>query len=141
MIALRQSWIMTHRGLLSLIRQPWWIAISLVQPIIWLLLYGALFKRVVDIPGFHSTSYIQFLVPGVVMMTALFGSGWGGMGLLNDIERGVVDRFLMAPVHRGSIIAGRILQNVISIVIQSIIIVVLALIVGASFPTACSASS
>ncbi len=134
MTAIRQAFIMTHRELLSLLRQPWWIAISLVQPVIWLLLYGALFKRVVDIPGFHSGSYIQFLAPGVVMMTALFGAGWGGMGLLNDIERGVVDRFLMAPVRKGSIIAGRLLQSVISIVIQSIIIVILALIVGAHFP-------
>ena len=55
---------MTHRGLLSLLRQPWWIGVSLMQPVVWLVLYGALFKRVVDIPGFHSTSYIQFLAPG-----------------------------------------------------------------------------
>ena len=54
------------RELRSLLRQPWWIAITLVQPIIWLLLYGALFKRVVEIPGFGATSYIQFLTPGVV---------------------------------------------------------------------------
>ena len=77
-------------------------------------------------PDFHSTSYIQFLAPGVVMMTALFGAGWGGMSMISDIDRGVVDRFLMSPVHRGSIIAGRVLQSVFSIVIQSIIIVVLA---------------
>lgn len=134
MTGLRHSLIMTHRGLLSLLRQPWWIGVSLMQPVVWLVLYGALFKRVVDIPGFHSTSYIQFLAPGVVMMTALFGAGWGGMSMISDIDRGVVDRFLMSPVHRGSIIAGRVLQSVFSIVIQSIIIVVLSLILGGRFP-------
>jgi ABC-2 type transport system permease protein len=46
-----------------------------VQPVIWLLLYGALFKSVTRIPGFRSDSYIQFLAPGVVVMTALFSAG------------------------------------------------------------------
>ena len=55
---------MTVRHLMALWRQPWWIAVSLVQPVIWLLLFGALFKTVTDIPGFGSDNYIQFLAPG-----------------------------------------------------------------------------
>ena len=54
--ALRHTWYMTQRHLRALFRQPVWIAITLVQPIIWILLYGALFKRIVDIPGFGSTT-------------------------------------------------------------------------------------
>ena len=108
-------------------RQPWWIAITLVQPIIWLLLFGALFKRVVEIPGFQATSYIQFLTPGVVVMTALFSAGWGGMGMIEDIDRGVIDRFLVSPARRSSLIAGRLLQAMLVILIQSVIIIVLAL--------------
>jgi ABC-2 type transport system permease protein len=50
--ALAHSWFMTRRDLRGLARQPWLIVITAVQPIIWLLLFGALFKRVVDIPGF-----------------------------------------------------------------------------------------
>jgi len=76
--ALREAGYIMGRELRSLLRQPWWIAITLVQPIIWLLLYGALFKKVVEIPGFEATSYIQFLTPGVVVMTALFSAGWAG---------------------------------------------------------------
>ena len=55
---------MTVRHLMALWRQPWWIAVSLVQPVIWLLLFGALFKAVTNIPGFGSNNYIQFLAPG-----------------------------------------------------------------------------
>jgi ABC-2 type transport system permease protein len=115
-------------------RQPWFVAVTLVQPVIWLLLFGALFKRVIEIPGFHGHSYIAFLAPGVVVMTALFSSAWSGMALIDDINRGVTARFLVSPVRREALIAGRILKEAVVVVIQSLIIVALALIVGASFP-------
>ena len=68
-----------RRHLLATLRLPIWIAVTLVQPVIWLVLFGELFRRVVEIPGFESGSYIGFLTPGVVIMTAMFGSrgrGW-----------------------------------------------------------------
>lgn len=124
---------MTVRHLMALWRQPWWIAVSLVQPVIWLLLFGALFEAVTDIPGFGSSNYIEFLAPGVVVMTAFFGAGWTGMPVIDDINRGVVDRFLVSPVRRSSLISGRLTSGALTTAIQSLIIVVLALIVGASF--------
>ncbi|MGH2852882.1 MAG: ABC transporter permease [Solirubrobacteraceae bacterium] len=127
-------WYMTQRKLRTLVRQPWYLAITLVQPVIWLLLFGALFKKIVDIPGFKGGSYIDFLTPGIVVMTALFSSGWSGMGMLNDLERGVLDRFLVSPVRRWPLIAGPLIQLSIVVVIQSAIIVALGLLVGASFP-------
>jgi ABC-2 type transport system permease protein len=133
-IAARHSWFMTQRHLRGLLRQPWYVAITLVQPVIWLLLFGALFKSVVEIPGFAAESYIDFLTPGIVVMTALFSSGWNGMGMLNDLDRGVVDRFLVSPTRRLSLVTGPITQLAIVIVIQSVIIVALGLAAGASFP-------
>ena len=133
MKALRDTRHMTVRHLLALWRQPWWIAVSLIQPVIWLLLFGALFKAVTDIPGFGSDNYIQFLAPGVVVMTAFFGAGWAGMPVIEDIDRGVIDRFLVSPVKRSSLISGRLASWSLTTTIQSLIIVVLALIVGASF--------
>ena len=132
----KHSWYMMNRHLLNLWRQPIWIAVTLVQPIIWLLLYGALFKSVVKIPGFHSGSYIQFLAPGIVVMTALFSAGWSGMAVIDDIDKGVIDRFLVSPTVRGSLILGRLLSGTVIIVVQSLIIVLLALLVGARFPNA-----
>ena len=123
---------MTLRHLRELLRQPWYVAITLVQPVIWLLLFGALFKRVVEIPGFGGGNYIDFLTPGIVIMTALFSAGWTGMGVINDLDRGVMDRFLASPVRRGALIAGRLGQLAIVIAIQSLIIVALGAITGAS---------
>ena len=106
---------------------------TLVQPVIWLLLFGALFKTVAEIPGFGSDSYIEFLTPGVVVMTAFFTAGWSGMGMIDDYERGILDRFLSSPVKRVSLIAGPLMQSAVVIVIQSVIIVLLAVALGASF--------
>ncbi|MBV9466264.1 MAG: ABC transporter permease, partial [Solirubrobacterales bacterium] len=134
MTLVRQTLYMTVRHLRELSRQPWFVGVTLVQPVIWLLLFGALFKRIVDIPGFHGHSYIAFLAPGVVVMTAMFNSAWSGMALIEDLNRGVTARFLVSPVARQALIAGRLLKEAVVVVIQSLIIVVLALIVGASFP-------
>jgi len=132
--ALADSWFMTVRHLRNLFRQPAWIAISLIQPVVWLLLYGALFRKIVEIPGFGADSYIDFLTPGIVVMTCLFSAGWSGMGLIDDLDRGVVDRFLVSPASRGSLIAGRLIQGAMVGVVQAVIIIVLGLIVGASYP-------
>ncbi len=134
MSALASPWHMTQRKLRTLMRQPWYLAITLAQPIIWLLLFGALFRKIVEIPGFHGGSYIDFLTPGIVVMTALFSAGWSGMAMLNDLEHGVLDRFLVSPVSRWPLIAGPLIQAAIVIVIQSLIIVALGLLIGASFP-------
>ena len=136
MTTFKHGFFMMNRHLLNLWRQPIWIAVTLVQPIIWLLLYGALFKSVTRIPGFHSGSYIQFLTPGIVVMTALFSSGWSGMAVIDDIDKGILDRFLVSPVVRGSLIIGRLLNGTVIVVLQSLIIVLLALAVGARFPNA-----
>jgi ABC-2 type transport system permease protein len=134
MIALRHTGYMTATHLRQLWRQPWWIAVSLVQPVIWLLLFGALFQSVGDLPGFGSDSYIEFLAPGIVIMTAFFSAGWTGMGLLEDLDRGVTDRLLVSPISRPALLAGRVAQQTITMVIQSLIMVGIALLAGASFP-------
>ncbi len=135
MTALAQSAYLTGRHLRFFLRQPWFIGISLVQPVIWLLLFGALFKNVVQIPGFTvGTSYIDYIVPGVLVMTALFSCGWSGMSIIEDLDRSIMDRLLATPIHRSAIIVGLNLYSLVSFGIQALIIGGLALILGARFP-------
>ena len=134
MNTLAQTWFLTARLFRQLLRQPWWIAISIAQPIIWLVLYGQLFERVVDIPGFGRMSYITFLAPGIVVMSSLYGAGWSGMGVIDELERGVIDRFLVAPTSRTAIIGGRLLSGAISTTVQSMLLLLLGLGLGARFP-------
>lgn len=133
MTAIAQSYFMTQRHARVLVRQPWFVLVTLVQPLIWLLLFGALFRSVTEIPGFGSVSYLDYLVPGIVVLTALMGSGWSGMGVIEDIDRGLLDRFLVAPTHRSSLIAGRIGYEGLALVIQGSIMAGLAWLLGAHF--------
>jgi ABC-2 type transport system permease protein len=130
-IALRHTWQVALRYIRALLRQPAWVGISLLQPVIWLLLFGALFRRTADIPGFTSGSYIEFLAPGVVVMLAISSAGWVGMGFIEDINRGTMDRLLVSPIWRGALNLGSVAQSVLSIVIQSLIVIGLSLAVGA----------
>jgi ABC-2 type transport system permease protein len=132
-IPLRHTWLVAVRYIRALLRQPAWVGISLFQPVIWLLLFGALFKRTADIPGFTGGSYIEFLTPGVVVMLAVSSAGWVGMGFIEDINRGTMDRLLVSPIWRGALNLGSVAQSVLSIVIQSAIVVGLSLAVGAHF--------
>jgi ABC-2 type transport system permease protein len=129
--ALTHSAQMTGRHLRAISRQPGYLAITLIQPFIWLLLFGALFKKIVEIPGFATTSYINFLTPGIAIMTALFSAGWTGMGLIEDLNRGVMDRFLVSPVRRGAIISGRLTHQALMVVVQAVIILGLGWVAGA----------
>jgi ABC-2 type transport system permease protein len=129
MTAARHTWQVALRYIRALLRQPAWVGISLVQPVIWLLLFGAVFKRTADIPGFASSSYIDFLTPGVVVMLAVSSAGWVGMGFIEDMNRGTMDRLLVSPIWRGALNLGSVAQSVLSIVVQSAIVIGLSLAV------------
>jgi ABC-2 type transport system permease protein len=124
---------LTGRLLRATIRQPAYVVITLVQPMIWLLLFGQLFKRVVEIPGFTGGSYIDFLTPGVVMMTVLFSSGWTGMAYIEDMDRGVMDKFLSSPISRGAMMASSTVNQAVSTLVQSLVIVAVGIVAGASY--------
>jgi ABC-2 type transport system permease protein len=131
----RQAWvILTSRYLRELYRQPVVIFLTLTQPVIWLLLFGELFKNVTRIPGFGGGNYVTYLTPGVVIMTAIFASSWTGMAYIEDMQTGVMDRFLTAPVGRGALTAAMLAYQAVITVIQSAIIIAMGWAIGATFP-------
>jgi ABC-2 type transport system permease protein len=129
----RHTLALTRRQLLILWRQPWFVAITVIQPLIWLLLFGSLFRRVVELPGFHGGSYVEFLTPGVLVMSALFAGGWHGMAYIDAMNRGILDRFLVSPMRRGALVAAGSLYGAVVIVVQSLVIVGVAYADGAHF--------
>lgn len=124
---------LTGRSLRALLRQPAFVVINLVQPMIWLLLFGQLFQGVVALPGFGTASYLEFLAPGVVIMTVLFSSAWSGITFIDDMERGVMDRLLASPVRRGALMASSTVHNGVSTIVQSLVVVGVAVACGARF--------
>ena len=132
MNGLRQSWQVSLRYFRVLARQPAFLLITIFQPLIWLLLFGALFKSVTQIPGFGGTEdYLDYLTPGIVVMLAVSSAGWTGMGFIEDINSGVMDRMLVTPAWRGAFNLGSVAQCVVSVVLQTLLIIGLALLLGA----------
>ena len=132
---LRHSAYLTVRSVRSLLRQPAFAAMTLIQPIIWLLLFGQLFKNVINVPGFThaSGSYLEFITPGVIVMTALFSSGWAGTLYIEDMDRGVMDRLLAAPVSRGAMIVGTVAYQSLTTIVQTLVVFGIAYASGARF--------
>lgn len=130
------STFLTARSVRTLLRQPAFAAMTLIQPVIWLLLFGQLFKNVVHIPGFSaaSGSYLEFITPGVIVMTALFSSGWAGTVYIEDMDRGVMDRLLASPVSRGAMIVGTVAYQSLTTVVQTLVVFGIAFAAGARFP-------
>jgi len=128
--AARDTWFFVVRQARNLMREPIWIALLLIQPIIWLVLYGQLFKRVVHLGGFGTTSYVTFLAPAIVAMNAFFGGTWSGMGMIFDLERKVIERFLATPASRLALVLSQIVRAALTSAIQALVILVIALALG-----------
>jgi len=129
------TWYITLRDLRARIRMPVFIFMTLFQPILWLVLFTQIFKSLGGMLGPGGGSYLQFFAPGVLVMTVLFGSAFSGFGMLMDMDMGILSKMLATPVTRISVIAGRVIATVVVLLIQALIIIILALIMGVHFKT------
>jgi ABC-2 type transport system permease protein len=125
----RHTGWMIVRQLRNLMREPIWIALMVIQPLIWLLLYGQLFSRVGALRG-GADSYVEFLAPGIICMNAFFGGSWSGMAMISDLDRHVIDRFLAAPASRFAIILSQVVRAGLIAVLQAVLLLVLGLALG-----------
>ncbi|HWC36284.1 MAG TPA: ABC transporter permease [Mycobacteriales bacterium] len=133
-----QSMLLTGRALRALQRNPAVLAFTLIQPVIWLLLFGQLFRSVVHLPGFHAvagSSYLAFLTPGVIVMTALFSSGWAGTAYIEDMNLGVMDRLLASPARRTAMVVANLGYQAVTTTVQTLIVFAIAYAAGARFPS------
>jgi len=127
---LSDTWFLIARQARNLLREPIWIALLLIQPMVWLVLYSQLFTKLPTLGGFGTTSYITFLMPGIVVMNAFFGATWSGMSMIDDLDRKVVERFLATPASRLAIVLSQIVRSALTAAIQAVIILVVALALG-----------
>lgn len=128
---LKDTWYLYLRLVRLTRRMPVFLLLSIMQPVLWMLLFGQLFGVVTTLPGFGTDSYVQFIAPGIAIMTALFSAAYTGMGLLRDIEGGVLDRLLATPVSRGAVVTSRVLLASSQVIIQAAIILLMAVLLGA----------
>jgi ABC-2 type transport system permease protein len=119
------------RYMKKLIRNPILLFFSLVQPIIFLVLFTQLFERFANVPGFPAESYLIFATPGILLQNAFGSALQSGNSIVSDIDSGYLQKMLVTPVSRYAILLGRLTSDAFRVLIQSTIIMVLAFLLGA----------
>jgi ABC-2 type transport system permease protein len=127
---LSDTWFMVVRQARNLMREPIWIALLLIQPMVWLVLYSQLFHNAPKLGGLGATSYVTFLAPAIVVMNAFFGATWSGMSMIYDLDHKFIERVLATPASRFAIVLSQIVRSAITAAIQAVIILLVALVLG-----------
>jgi ABC-2 type transport system permease protein len=123
-----------RRWIVGTWRQVWGPAMSLLQPVIWIVLFGQVYTALGELPVFGDGGYIGYLVPGILMMTVLYSGAWAGTGYIDDMNSGVMDQLLSAPLSRSAIITGQLLQQLVINALQSGIVLGIGALAGARYP-------
>src|SRR6478609_11109215 len=118
------------REMSLVLRDPFSIIFSLIQPLVFLALFGPLLAGSVDPAVLNGQSPLQWFLPGVVVMICLFGTSMTGSNLLYEISLGSYERTLAAPIHRAAILVGRSLKELAPLVVQAAIIVIVSIPFG-----------
>lgn len=105
--AARDTWTVTRRNLQHFVRQPRLLIFSTIQPVMFVLLFALVFGGVADTALPDGISYVDYLLPGLLVQSAVFRVTQTAVGLAEDMERGVVDRFRSLPMSRSAVLAGR----------------------------------
>jgi ABC-2 type transport system permease protein len=125
--ALADSRIMAARQLRKVTRRPMYVVYLFVQPIILVLLFRYVFGGAINT---GSVSYVDFLMPGIIVMTAVFGSLTTGLGLTDDLKAGVVDRLRSLPIARSALLVGRTGADLVTNALTLVLMLALGLVVG-----------
>jgi len=128
--ALSDTLVLAKRSLLRIPRAPDLLISFTVQPIIFVLLFAYVFGGAIDTPGY---SYIDFLMPGIIVQTMSFGGFVTALGLSEDLRKGLVDRFRSLPMSRGALLAGRTVADVVTNSVSIAIMLAVGVIAGFGF--------
>jgi ABC-2 type transport system permease protein len=131
----RDTMLIFRRQMRLSLRNPAWVIIGLIQPILYLAFFGPLFARVFDsglIGGAHN-SYAYF-VPGLLIQLGLFGAAFVGFTIISDWRFGVIERLRVTPVSRLAILAGRVLRDVVTLFVQAVVLVLAGVAFGLGAP-------
>jgi ABC-type transport system involved in cytochrome c biogenesis permease component len=134
----RDTLLIFTRQLRLSLRNPAWVIIGLIQPILYLAFFGPLLTKVAsgNVPGFpHGNSY-RFFVPGLLVQLGLFGAAFVRFTIIADWRAGVIERLRVTPASRLAILAGRVLRDVVTLLVQAVVLVLAGLAFGLRAPAA-----
>ena len=121
--AIADTRAITWRNLVTLRRMPQLLVFSTIQPVIFVLMFRYVFGGAIQIPG---VDYVNYLMPGIFAQTVTFGAIQTGIGLAEDLNKGLIERFRSLPMARAAVLAGRTLADLI----RNVFVVALMFVVG-----------
>jgi len=130
------TYVIFRRQLRLSLRNPAWVIIGLIQPILYLAFFGPLLTKVAGggLPGFPAGNSYSFFVPGLLIQLGLFGAAFVGFTIIADWRAGVIERFRVTPVSRTALLAGRVLRDMVTLLVQAIVLVLAGLAFGMRAP-------
>jgi ABC transporter DrrB family efflux protein len=126
-MALHDGWVVAKRNLIKIKRVPDLVVFSTIQPIMFVLLFAYVFGGSIAVAG---VNYKDYLMPGIFVQTVAFGSALTAIGLADDLQKGIVDRFRSLPMSRAAVLLGRTTSDLLNNVLTVAVMTVTGLIVG-----------
>ena len=130
--AVSDTLVLAWRNLLRIPRQPDLLLGFTVQPVMFVLLFVYVFGGAISTPG---SRYVDFLIPGIMVQSMVFGGFVTALGLAEDLRKGLIDRFRSLPMSRAAVLTGRTLADVVTNVIQIAVMLAVGYAVGFRFAT------
>lgn len=113
--------VVAKRNIIKIKRVPEVLVFVLISPIMFVLLFAFIFGGAIDVPG---SNYKEFLIAGIFAQTVMFGATFTGVGIAEDMQKGIISRFRSLPMHPSAVLAGRtgsdVIYNILSLVIMSL---------------------
>jgi ABC transporter DrrB family efflux protein len=125
---LRDTGLITQRHLLRTRRTPQILVLSAIMPIMFVLLFRYVFGGAIRVPGYPS--YVDYLIPGILVQTVIFGASSTAVGMAEDLSTGITDRFRSLPTHRSAILAARTIADVVRLTYTVALLIGVGLLVG-----------
>jgi ABC transporter DrrB family efflux protein len=125
--------LISRRHLLLTWRTPQIMILSAVMPVVFVLLFRYVFGGAIHVPGY--VHYVDYLIPGILVQTVLFGGSSTAVGMAEDLASGMTDRFRSLPTHRGAILAARTLADLVRLSYTVALVLAIGLLVGFRFHT------
>ncbi len=131
---LRDSLLIYRRQMRLSLRNPVWVVVGLVQPILYLALFGPLLTPLAGMPGFPPGDAWQVFVPGLLVQLGLFGAAFGGFAIIAEWRLGVIERLRVTPTSRSALLLGHVLRDLTVLLVQSVLLVLVGTAFGLRAP-------
>lgn len=122
------------RAITKIVRNPTLLFVNLFTPLLFLILFSQLLQKLGTFLG-PTGNYLAYLTPGILVFNAVIGSFQSGMSVVNDLNSGFLQKALLTPINRAAVLLGRLMADILVLILQSIIIIGVASLIGLGIVT------